>query len=162
MNNLILVPESKVVISFAVFYAMILLIGYLLSRKKGKVYSTVSVILVIAVALLVHFYTPWVYKVEKCGKVKKGLLLYPQTTNGFPLIYGKHSYILNESTDSLYLSAVHYGEAPEKGKNISNPLIMPQTSEKVDVREIEYFFEDDRQTVKTRQDKYTMYKVECL
>jgi|GEM_PF-5975548 len=165
MNNLTLIPESNVVLVFAVFFGIVLLASYLLMCKKSKSGITVGVIIIIVVSFCVHKFMPWVYIVTECGKVEAGLLPYPQQTDGkVRLDYGTHCYILNQSWDSLYISTIYYGNSsPEKNKNkIVNPVVQPQSVKKVEIIQIEHFFEDISHEVKTRQDGYIQYQVNCL
>lgn len=105
MVNLFFLNEQYVVLTFGVFFGLIILFSYILFRKKNYGGMNLSFSLIIIIVLVTHFFIPYVYVVQDCGKIEKSLLIIPQkTSNDYKLFYGNRAYLINASTEPIYIN----------------------------------------------------------
>lgn len=160
-----LIQESTYYIGLIILLVLIAGITFLIGkRKNNKTIGGVGIM----IALLLFVFSKWVfpnvYTVSKCGEVTKEVMILPRTTDrGLRIAYGKHCYLLNKSSNELYVETIFYGdESPEKSpdQNIDESLA-PQTDKEFKVVMLDHFFEPEKQTVRTKSGGVIKHKVSC-
>jgi hypothetical protein len=150
---------------FWIVIALIVGIAYLISRKKNnKSIQGVGIIIAVVLIVVNKWIFPNVYEVSACGRVSKEILLYPKIDeSGIQLSLGKHCYLLNKSNEQLYIETIVYGNVntykqPEK---MINEEIPAGKGKEYNVVTLDYFFEAQDKSIRTKQDGELKYRVGC-
>ena len=151
-----------------IFWIVIVLMvggGYLIGRNKNKKgIESIGIILAVILIIINKWIFPNVYVVQACGTVSKEMLLFPKTDEtNIRLSLGKHCYLLNKSTEQVYVETIVYGnintyKQPEK---MINEILPAGKGKKYNVVMLHYFFEAQDKTVYTKQDGELKYSVGC-
>jgi hypothetical protein len=160
-----LIPQSTYYIGLVILLVLIAGTTFLIGkRKNNKTIGSVGFVVALALFIFSKWVFPNVYTVSKCGDVKKEIMILPKTTEkGLPIAYGKHCYLLNKSSNELYVETIFYGnESPEKSpeQNIDENMA-PQAEKEFKIVSLDHFFEPEEQSVRTKSSGEIRHKVSC-
>ncbi len=104
------------------------------------------------------------YVVLQCGSVSKEILVFPKTTTGnVPLNPGKHCYLVNNSSTSLYVETIVYGNVntEKSSEKMIDETVPAMSVKQFNTISLDYFFEAQDKTIQTKLDGELKYKVSC-
>ena len=122
-------------------------------KKQGNKMDWTYMMVILLVPI--NWYTPGILTITSCEEYTKEVLLFPKSEYSL----GKHSYIVNETNESLYLDFIVYGKVD---KDIpKNAIINAGATYKAPIVSVGYVLTNPPERVRTKSSGSVVSVLSC-